>query len=41
FAGRHKVAGNIAVGALSDISDIFARMHAGKIEGRIVIDLSL
>jgi len=41
FAGRHKVAANIAVEPLANINDIFARMHAGKIEGRIVIDLSL
>lgn len=41
FAGRNKVAANIAVEPLSNINDIFARMHAGKIEGRIVVDLSL
>jgi propanol-preferring alcohol dehydrogenase len=41
FAGRHKVAATIAVEPLSNINDIFARMHAGKIEGRIVVDLSL
>lgn len=41
FAGRHKVAANISVEPLANINDIFARMHAGKIEGRIVVDLSL
>lgn len=41
FAGRHKVAATISVEPLSNINDIFARMHAGKIEGRIVVDLSL
>lgn len=41
FAGRHKVAANITVEPLSNINDIFARMHAGKIEGRIVVDLAL
>lgn len=41
FAGRHKVAANIAVEPLENINDIFARMHAGKIEGRIVVDMAL
>ena len=41
FAGRHKVAANISVEPLANINDIFARMHAGKIEGRIVVDLAL
>jgi propanol-preferring alcohol dehydrogenase len=41
FAGRNKVAANISVEPLSNINDIFARMHAGKIEGRIVVDLAL
>ncbi|MFC0224933.1 alcohol dehydrogenase AdhP [Serratia aquatilis] len=41
FAGRHKVAANISVEPLSNINDIFARMHAGKIEGRVVVDLAL
>ncbi len=41
FAARHKVKANVAVEPLSNINDIFARMHAGKIEGRIVIDMAL
>lgn len=41
FAGRHKVKANITVEPLSNINDIFARMHEGKIEGRIVVDLAL
>lgn len=41
FADRHKVKANIAVEPLTNINDIFARMHAGKIEGRIVVDMSL
>ncbi|MHA7845069.1 alcohol dehydrogenase AdhP [Serratia sp. D1N4] len=41
FAGQNKVAANISVEPLSNINDIFARMHAGKIEGRIVVDLAL
>ena len=39
FAGRHKA--NVAVEPLTNINDIFSRMHAGKIEGRIVVDMSL
>ncbi|MDI3367492.1 alcohol dehydrogenase AdhP [Pantoea sp. V108_6] len=41
FASRHKVKASVAVEPLSNINDIFARMHAGKIEGRIVVDMSL
>jgi propanol-preferring alcohol dehydrogenase len=41
FAGRNKVAASISVEPLEKINDIFARMHAGKIEGRIVVDLAL
>lgn len=41
FAGRHQVKANVAVEPLANINDIFARMHAGKIEGRIVVDMSL
>lgn len=41
FAGRHKVKATIAVEPLSHINAIFERMHAGKIEGRIVVDMSL
>ncbi|NIF23392.1 MULTISPECIES: alcohol dehydrogenase AdhP [Pantoea] len=41
FAGQHKVKANIAVEPLVNINDIFARMHAGKIEGRIVVDMAL
>ena len=41
FAGRHKVKAKMAVEPLVNINDIFARMHAGKIEGRIVVDMSL
>ncbi|MGV3346717.1 alcohol dehydrogenase AdhP [Enterobacteriaceae bacterium LUAb1] len=39
FAGRGKVAASIAVEPLENINDIFQRMHEGKIEGRIVIDM--
>lgn len=41
FASKGKVKANIAVEPLENINDIFARMHDGKIEGRIVVDLAL
>ena len=41
FAGRHKVKATITTEPLSNINDIFARMLAGKIEGRVVIDMAL
>ncbi len=41
FASKGKVKANIAVEPLENINDIFARMHAGKIEGRIVVDMAL
>ncbi|WBV20763.1 alcohol dehydrogenase AdhP [Pantoea piersonii] len=41
FAGRHKVKATIGIEPLSNINDIFARMRAGKIEGRVVVDMSL
>ena len=30
----------IATAKLEDINDVFARMHKGEIEGRIVLDLA-
>ncbi len=38
FAGEGKVKATIETGKLEDINDIFARMHKGDIQGRIVID---
>ncbi|HUO41104.1 MAG TPA: zinc-dependent alcohol dehydrogenase [Mycobacterium sp.] len=38
FAGAGKVKATIATARLEDINDIFARMHHGDIQGRIVID---
>jgi alcohol dehydrogenase, propanol-preferring len=38
FAGAGKVKATIATAPLENINQIFARMHAGDIEGRIVID---
>lgn len=41
FAGEGKVKATVAAEPLENINDIFSRMHEGKIEGRIVIDMSL
>ena len=38
FAGEGKVKATVATEALESINDIFARMHAGDIQGRVVID---
>jgi len=38
FAGEGKVKATIATERLGDINSIFARMHQGDIQGRIVID---
>ena len=40
FAGDGKVHATTETAKLDDINDVFARMHAGKIEGRIVLDMS-
>jgi propanol-preferring alcohol dehydrogenase len=39
FAAEGKVKATVETAALEDINDIFARMHAGTIEGRIVLDM--
>jgi propanol-preferring alcohol dehydrogenase len=38
FAGEGKVKATVAAERLENINNIFARMHAGDIQGRIVID---
>ncbi len=38
FAGQGKVHATVASEPLENINDIFARMHKGQIEGRIVLD---
>ena len=38
-AEQAKVAATVASDRLDNINDIFARMHAGQIEGRIVLDM--
>ncbi|GAB3378035.1 zinc-dependent alcohol dehydrogenase [Azotobacter armeniacus] len=40
FAGQGKVRATVASEPLENINDIFARMHRGQIEGRIVLDLA-
>jgi propanol-preferring alcohol dehydrogenase len=40
FAGDGKVQATTQTAKLDDINDVFARMHAGQIEGRIVLDMS-
>ena len=39
FAAEGKVKATVAADRLENINDIFARMHAGTIEGRIVLDM--
>jgi len=40
FAAMGKVAATVATDRLENINDVFARMHAGTIEGRIVLDFA-
>jgi len=40
FAEQGKVAATVTSDSLENINDIFARMQAGKIEGRVVLDMS-
>lgn len=40
FAGQGKVKATVKTDRLDNINDIFKRMHAGQIEGRIVLDMS-
>ncbi len=39
FAGQGKVRATVAAERLENINDVFARMHKGQIEGRIVLDM--
>ena len=41
FATEGKVKADISKAPLSDINEIFARLKAGKVEGRMVLDLSI
>ncbi|MBO9716382.1 MAG: alcohol dehydrogenase AdhP [Pseudoxanthomonas sp.] len=40
FAAQGKVAATVASDRLENINDIFAHMHKGEIEGRIVLDMA-
>ena len=40
FAGRGAVKATVQPERLDDINDVFARMHEGKIEGRVVLDFA-
>ncbi len=40
FAAQGKVAATVAADRLENVNDIFARMHRGEIEGRIVLDMA-
>jgi propanol-preferring alcohol dehydrogenase len=40
FAAAGKVKATIETARLEDINNIFDRMHKGKIEGRVVIDMT-
>ncbi|MFO1139460.1 MAG: alcohol dehydrogenase AdhP [Paracoccus sp. (in: a-proteobacteria)] len=40
FAGQGKVKATVHSAKLEDINDIFAKMHKGQIEGRMVMDLT-
>ncbi len=40
FAGRGLVRAHTATARIEEINDVFARMQAGKIDGRIVLDMS-
>ena len=40
FAAMGKVKATVASDRLENINDIFARMHKGQIEGRIVLDMA-
>ncbi|WP_202843727.1 alcohol dehydrogenase AdhP [Luteimonas saliphila] len=40
FAAHGKVRATVAADRLENINDIFARMHKGEIEGRIVLDMA-
>jgi propanol-preferring alcohol dehydrogenase len=39
FAGAGAVKATVQTARLEDINDVFERLHAGQIEGRVVLDL--
>jgi propanol-preferring alcohol dehydrogenase len=40
FAAQGKVAATVSTDKLENINDVFARLHEGRIEGRVVLDLA-
>jgi propanol-preferring alcohol dehydrogenase len=40
FAAEGKVKATVSTARLDDVNDVFARMHKGQIEGRVVLDLT-
>ncbi len=40
FAARGQVKATVATEKLENINDVFARMHKGQIQGRIVLDMA-
>ena len=40
FAARGKVHATVTTDKLENINDVFARMHKGQIEGRVVLDMA-
>jgi propanol-preferring alcohol dehydrogenase len=40
IAAMGKVKATVSTDRLENINDIFARMHEGRIEGRVVLDLN-
>jgi propanol-preferring alcohol dehydrogenase len=40
FAADGKVKATISTARLDDVNDVFARMHKGQIEGRVVLDMA-
>jgi propanol-preferring alcohol dehydrogenase len=39
FAGEGKVRATVTTDKLENINEVFARMHAGEIQGRVVLDM--
>jgi propanol-preferring alcohol dehydrogenase len=40
FAARGEVKATVSTEKLDNINEVFARMHKGQIQGRVVIDMS-
>ena len=40
FAAQGKVEATVSIDKLENINDVFARLHEGRVEGRVVLDLA-